>query len=64
MFDGLMSRCSTPIRCAVSMALPIFTAMRSTSATGSRSLRYRWLSDEEHSSITRYGRPSDETLAW
>ena len=39
MLDGLMSRCSTPARCAVSTALPIFTAMRSTSATEMRSRR-------------------------
>ncbi len=64
MLDGLMSRCSTPARWAVSTALPIFTAMRSTSATEMRSRRYRSLSDAEQSSMTRYGRPSAETPAW
>ena len=59
-----MSRWSTPARCAVSMALPIFTAMRSTSGTGMLSRRYRSLRVAEQSSITRKGRPSADTLAW
>ncbi len=63
MLDGLMSRCSTPARWADSTALPILIAMRSTSGTGIRSRRYRSLSEAEQSSMTRYGRPSDETLA-
>ena len=33
MLDGLMSRCSRPLRCAVSRALAILTPMLSTSAT-------------------------------
>jgi len=64
MFDGLISRCSTPLRWAVSIALPICTPMRSTSATGICSVRYLVPSFAEQSSITRYGRPSAEMLAW
>ena len=64
MFEGLMSRCRTPARCAVSTALAIRTPMLSASATGSGSVRYRCPIADEHSSITRYGRPSAETLAW
>ena len=39
MFDGLMSRCSTPCRCAVSTALAMRTPMESTSASGSCTAR-------------------------
>ncbi|KFD43907.1 hypothetical protein IU11_07330 [Cellulosimicrobium sp. MM] len=39
MFAGLMSRCRIPARCAVSTAPAIWTAVRSASATGSRSVR-------------------------
>ena len=64
MFDGLMSRCSTPWRCAVSTALAMRTPIESTSASGSCTARYRWPSVEEQYSMTRYGRPSAATLAW
>ena len=64
MFDGLMSRCSTPERCAVSTALAILIPIRSTSCTASGSALYRWLSVDEQYSITRYGLPSADTLAW
>ena len=39
MLLGLMSRCTSPARCAVSTALAIFTAIVSTSSSGSRSRR-------------------------
>ncbi len=64
MFAGLMSRCSTPARWAVSTALAMRIPTRSTSATPSGSRRYRSLRLDEHSSITRYGRPSAATDAW
>lgn len=41
MFAGLMSRCSTPARCAVSTAPATWTPTRSASATENVSLRAR-----------------------
>ena len=64
MFAGLMSRCRIPARCAVSTAPAIWTAVRSASATESRSVRYRAprLGREQYS-MARYGRPSSAMSA-
>ena len=59
-----MSRCSSPERWAVSSAAAMRTPASSTSATGSGDFLYFALMLSGQYSITKYGRPSAEMLAW